>query len=242
MNAPGNRRSFLGGIAAAVTMAPAVAIAAAPAKAAPILEAPELLAVGEQLPALLETYRGALKRRDEAVARFEQQCLPIPPDLVLPPPSPQMRWSDYCEITRENVNFLACKRIDDKRVYDAKALKIHIIQQEVPRTTKEGRRLRRLARIATKFEKDRDAALKTCGYLGAEEACSDAAYEIERLAIAAVNAPLPRTRHGVEILARMTSAIGEIIDEAGNGITLANKAGALGRRLADATMSVEVAR
>lgn len=115
---------------------------------------------------------------------------------------------------------------------------MHIIQHDVPSTTKEGRRLRRLARLATQFEKKRDAALKSSGYCDAEEACSDASYEIERLAIAAVNAPLPRTQQGVDILARMTSAIGEIADEFGNGVTIANKASALGRRLAEATLNV----
>lgn len=241
MSARSNRRSFLGGMAAVFAATPVLAAAPA-ARPAPIVEAPELLAIGDQLPGLLDAFRAALKSRDESVALFESQCLPIPPDLLLPPPSPQMRWADYCEITRENINFLTGKRIDDKRVHDAKALKVHIIQQGVPRTTKEGRRLRRLARIASQFETKRDAALKVSGYLDTEEACSDAAYEIERLAVAAVKAPLPRTRHGVEILARMTSAIGELVDEFGNGATLVNKAGALGRRLADATMSVEVAR
>jgi hypothetical protein len=201
-----------------------------------------LLAIGDQLSGLLDTYRSALKRRDESVALFERLCLPIPADLLLPPPSPQMRWADYCEITRENINFLTGKRIDDKRVYDAKALKIHIIQQGVPRTTKEGRRLRRLARIASQFEAKRDAALKVSGYLDADEACSDAAYEIERLAVASVKAPLPRTRHGVEVLARLTSAIGELADEFGNGVAIVNKAAALGRRLADATISIEAPR
>lgn len=241
MTAPSKRRSFLGGMAAVFAATPVLAAAPA-AKPAPIVEAPELLAIGEQLPGLLNAFRAALKRRDESVALFESQCPPIPADLVIPPPSPQFRWVDYQAITRENINFLTCKRIDDRRVYDGKALKIHIIEHDGPRTTKEGRRLRRLARIATQFEERRDSALKVSGYLDTEEACGDAAYEIERLAIAAVNAPLPRTRHGVEILARMTSAIGELVDEFGNGATLVNKAGALGRRLAEATMSVEVAR
>lgn len=241
MTAPSNRRSFLGGMAAIFAASPVVAAVPA-ATPLPIVEAPELLVIGDQLPGLLHAFRAALKSRDESVALFESRCLPIPPDLLLPPPSPQTRWSDYREITRENINFLTCKRIGDKRVYDVKALKVHIIQHDVPRTTKEGRRLRRLARIASQFETKRDAALKVSGYLDADEACSDAAYEIERLAIAAVNAPLPRTRHGVEMLARITSAIGELVDEFGNGATLVNKAGAVGRRLAEATMSVEMAR
>jgi hypothetical protein len=241
MSAPSNRRSFLGGLAAVFAATPVIAAVPA-ATPLPIVEAPELLAIGDQLPGLLDAFRAALKSRDESVGLFESQCLPIPIDLVLPPPSPQTRWADYCEITRENINFLTGKRIDDKRVYDAKALKVHIIQQDVSRTTKEGRRLRRLVRIATQFETKRDAGLKVSGYLDADEACSDAAYEIERLAIAAVKAPLPRTRHGVEILARLTSAIGELADEFGNGVTIVNKAAALGRRLADATMSVEAAR
>ncbi len=241
MTAPSNRRSFLGGMAAIFAASPVVAAVPA-ATPLPIVEAPELLAIGDQLPGLLDVFRAALKHRDESVALFESQCLPIPTDLLLPPPSPQMRWADYCEITRENINFLTGKRIDDKRVYDAKALKVHIIQQDVPRTTKEGRRLRRLARTASQFETKRDAALKVSGYLDADEACSDAAYEIERLAVAAVKAPLPRTRHGVEILARLTSAIGELADEFGNRVTIVNKAAALGRRLAEATLSVEAVR
>lgn len=235
---PAARRSFLALLSGAVALPATVAAAAPAARPLPIVEAPELLAIGDQLPGLLDAFRDALSRRTAAVALFESQCLPIPADLILPPPSPQLRWVDYQSITREHINFLTCKRIDDKRVFDAKALKIHIIQQDVPSTTKEGRRLRRLARIATQFEKKRDAALKASGYCDADEACSDASYEIERLAIATMTAPLPRTRHGVEILARMTSAIGEVADEFGNGITIVNKAAALGRRLAEATTEV----
>lgn len=240
MSVPSNRRSFLGRIMAAAAMP---AVAAAPAAAAVIPaskvdEVPELLAIGDQLPGLLDAFRAALKSRDESVALFEGQCLPIPTDLVLPPPSPQMRWADYCEITRENINFLTGKRIDDKRVYDAKALKVHIIQHDVPGTTKEGRRLRRLARIATQFEKARDAALRSSGWCDAEEACSDAAYDLEKLAIEATRAPLPRTQHGVEILARILSALGEVVDDVGYSATIINKATVLGVRLAEAVLGL----
>ena len=236
MNAPSNRRSFLGGMAAVFATMPVLA-AAPEARTEPITEAPELLAIGDQLPGLLDTYRSALKRRDESVALFERLCLPIPAELVLPPASPQMRWSEYQPITRENVNFLTCRRIDDKRVYDAKALKIHIIQQEVPSTTKEGRRLRRLARIAGKFEKDRDAALMACGYLECEEAVSDAGYDLHKLARATIAAPLPRTPLGVAITARMVSAFGEILEEEGNAAPGVSIAAELGRRLAEGMLS-----
>lgn len=232
------RRGFLALLAGTVAM-PAAAVAATPAaKPLPIAEAPELLAIGDQLPSLLDTYRSALKRRDESVALFERLCLPIPAELVLPPASPQMRWSEYQPITRENVNFLTCKRIDDKRVYDAKALKVHIIQHDVPRTTKEGRRLRRLARIATKFERDRDAALKACGYLEHDEACSDADYDLLKLARAIVAAPMPRTAQGVGIVALMMSAMGDLMDEVGFAAPHVSIAATLGRRLAEATLSV----
>ena len=234
-----SRRSLLSFFASTAAVA---AVAATPAVAAPVVrEHLELLAIGDQLSAMLEAYRGALRRRAEAVEAFESLCPPIPPDLVIRPSSPQCRWSIHDGITRENVNFLTLKRIDDKRIYDAKGLKIHIIQHDVPSTTKEGRRLRRLARMAMQFEKARDAALQSCGYLDAEEACSDAVYDLEKLAIEAARAPLPRTRHGVEILARVTTAIAEIADEFGNGITITNKAAALGRRLAEATLSIGTA-
>lgn len=234
------RRGFLALLAGTVAM-PAAAVAAPLSGArttGPIIEAPELLAIGDQLSGLLDTYRSALKRRDESVALFERLCLPIPAELVLPPPSPQLRWVDYQAITRENVNFLTCKRIDDKRVYDSKALKIHIIQREVPSTTKEGRRLRRLARIATKFEKDRDAALSACGYLECEEAVSDAGYDLHKLARATIAAPLPRTPLGVGIVAQAMSAFGEILEEEGNAAPGVSIAAALGRRLAEGMLSI----
>lgn len=51
-----------------------------------------------------------------------------------------------------------------RRIYDRRSLQVHLIVQDVSRTTKEGRRLRRLARLAKAYEAAKEAAAREAGY------------------------------------------------------------------------------
>lgn len=77
------RRGFLALLTGAVALPATVAAAVPAATPLPIVEVPELLAIGDQLPGLLDAFRSALERRAAAVALFESQCLPIPADLAI---------------------------------------------------------------------------------------------------------------------------------------------------------------
>lgn len=210
MHTMNRRRAFLVGTAA-LAAAP-VAIAVTPAVAAPaIQENPELLEIGRQIPALLETYRAALARKAEAAAIYERTRPPLPDELVW---STDYRWdrelSEPETDLERNAVYFATGR-SQRQTYRWKLVQSYIIRQELPRHTKEGKRLRKIARVAKKYERETAAALKASGYWLRDAELNDPISQMDKLAWKLHMRPelKPRTSKGVLIFASATLAIAE---------------------------------
>ena len=78
-----SRRSLLSFLTGTVAVAGVTALPASTAKAAPAIEeTPELLAIGERLPTLIEAYRVAKQHKAEAAAKWEELRPTATDDLV----------------------------------------------------------------------------------------------------------------------------------------------------------------
>ncbi len=80
-------------------------------------------------------------------------------------------------------------------------MKAHIILSDLSRHTKEGRQLRRIARLAAKYEKDRKAAVAASGYSDAQEAMWPLRIELQDDFAKAALAIKPLTMKGIGIYA-----------------------------------------
>ena len=225
------RRSFLAALTAAIAAPAAATLPALPAKAEPMPEeAPELLVLGEKLAAAVDNYRTAKHNRTEAAARFASVCPPLPDDLIC-----RSQMEVLSDLALAELDYLTCERVGSRHIYSATGVRIYILRHDVPRTTKEGRRLRRLARLATKFEREREAAYKTSGYGACESACDDAEAALGSACRSLCGAPLPLTSTGIAIIARAIMAVEEVDADHGNPVS-AGLSRSLGRRLAEALL------
>lgn len=228
------RRSFLAALSAFV--ATPAALAAAPAIAARIepepVEAPELLALGDELRTRLATYREAASRLASAREHYER-IKPVPPAELIVPTGAD-RWSTDSLSARE-VDLDGNEVQPPRRVYDQKSLQVHIIVQSVSRTTREGRRLRRLARLAKAYEAARDAAAREAGYWEADHAAGDATACLAALSHRLLQVE-PKTLAGARILAEACTALWEARDRIGAGAH--THTSALGLHLAKALLRI----
>jgi hypothetical protein len=92
-----------------------------------------------------------------------------------------------------------------RRIYDRRSLQVRIISHDVPRTTREGRRLRRLARLAKGYEAAKCAAEREAGYWASQDAASDAARRITDLTRRLLKTE-PVTLAGARVIAECESA------------------------------------
>jgi hypothetical protein len=90
-------------------------------------------------------------------------------------------------------------------VHNSKHVRPHIILHEISRNTKEGRQLRRIARLAQKFEKDHAAAVRASGYNEARSAMVRLRMELQDIDQAA-RAIKPSTMEGVAVYAAILIA------------------------------------
>lgn len=148
MGAPNTRRrSLLAGLFAAPALAtmPAMAAKAVPA------ESPALLDLGERLTVAAQDLLKAIELRDEATALYER-TRPALPEIL----RAKARDRDLvCQWEMTGGVFV--------NVYDSKAVRVRLVLTEPSRHSKEGKRLRRIARCAKAFEAADCAALDAAG-------------------------------------------------------------------------------
>lgn len=239
MSATNSRRSFLGRMMARAAI-PAVAAAPAAAAVAPlptIDEAPELLALDEQLADAVKLYGDIRERKAMAAQDFALVRAPVIPDELWAAPSPQWPTFHLTSVTRVNVDRLTEEVIDDRRIYDARALKIHILAQHVPTTTREGKRLRRLARLATTYERKVEEVVKASRYPDLAKEHQDRLYGVQKILRAILHAPPPLTPAGLEVVARALLVVAEINDAEGLDHLTVGLGNALGIHLGKAMLS-----
>jgi hypothetical protein len=192
------RRGFLGALFAAPVVAAVPAIAAQAPLVAPVVEAPELLAIGQRLPDFAARAHAAKTRLEEAVAAYAKLKPVLPSEVI----APEYGSMNVAELERGLDNEPI--RIESGRLrylYSSRKVKIRILESELPRNTKEGKRLRRIARLAAKYEKDREAAISASGYREASWARSRLQMEMQDDFAKAALAVKPLTMRGVAIYA-----------------------------------------
>ncbi len=215
-----SRRTLLAGITAALaatTAPPALAAISAPAAAPPATEAPELLELGARLADLTVKIRAAHVRIDEARAAFDRLKPALPREIMASKGaifSTLLRGVDGQPVKADGGRDL----ID---VFSSREVRAHIIRHDVPRNTKEGRQLRRIARLAQKHEREHEAAVQACGFDEASDALSGLQIELQCLAEAAA-AIKPVTSEGLAVYAAFFIACTEERqDDHGMGVALA---------------------
>jgi hypothetical protein len=196
------RRGFLALLsgAAAVPMAaalPAVAATSAPA----VTEAPELLAIGDRLPDITARISAVRNRLDEAIAAYERLKPSVPPEIIAPEDERSSLTETERGLDGEPVRHEERGRHELWDLYNSRKVKAHMILREMTGRTKEGKRLRRIARLAEKFEKDRKAAISASGYREASVELLDLRMELQDDFAAAALAIKPLTMKGLGIYA-----------------------------------------
>jgi hypothetical protein len=194
--------------------APAVVAAPAIAAQAPLTdvgnfptstESPELLALGEQLQSRLATYREAAARKVAARANYERIKPALPDELIVPEGSDHL--GDLSVVEWNHIDHRASE--PHRRIYDWRRVQIHIIGRDVPKTTKRGRQLRRLARLAKKHEAGMEAAIQQSGFHEAEDGARNAAEAICCLAVPLLQ-HTPASFVGLAIFAKALLAAQEV--------------------------------
>lgn len=186
---PPQRRTFLSALLAASALGAAPAIAA---KAAAPTESPELLELGERLSSLGRALAVSVARWDEAKALFERTRPALPEDLRAKPCD---RMFDMIAGDMDVAGGETASIYVDRRV------RAHIVLHDISRHTRQGKRLRRIARIARQYEAAERAADDASG----RDACQ---IEAQSAAMAYTNAVCELRDHeastmsGVLILAR----------------------------------------
>lgn len=127
-------------------------------------EGPRILELGEKIDPLLQAYRALTTQETEAYATFERTRPPPPDDLI----ETSAKYPGLRDCFVEEFN--GCDFVEPatmigadgktyakppRRVLDSKRLRIHIIEYDIGRTTKRGREIRRLARLAMTYERAR---------------------------------------------------------------------------------------
>ena len=154
------RRGFLALLTGAAAAGPAIALAAAtePAPiAGPVIEeAPGLIALGQQLEPLQERLTAAAERKREAMAAWVALRPPLPAEIIGRQGAGIAEWCGM-----ETQEFEEAARVEGREpsyVLRWHRLAAYIIHNEIPPRTKEGRRLRRLAKIAKAYWMQNDKA------------------------------------------------------------------------------------
>lgn len=206
------RRGFVALLTGAVAAPAAIAVPAVAATVASpaIAESPELLAIGERLPDIAARFQTAQARRDEAIAAYERLKPAVPPEIIAPDHGCESLTTMECGLDGEPVWHEDGDRRGFWDLYSARKVKAHIILRDISARTKEGRRLRRIARLATKYEKDRKVAIAQCGYREASHALGDLQMELQDDFAKAARDIMPLTMRGIAIYAAIIAV--------GNGV------------------------
>ncbi len=141
------RRSLLAALFAAPVMAATPALAAQAAAA----ESPDLVAFGERLADLGDALMAAVGAYDGAKLAYEQMRPALPPELLA---------STGDRVMNRVAEEMEVRGGETKNVYVSRPVRAEIILRDISRHTKEGKRLRRIARIAKVYEDAESAAYK----------------------------------------------------------------------------------
>lgn len=228
--------------AAAIPAVAAAPAAAAVAPVATIAEVPELLALDEQLAEAVKLYGYIRERKAMAAWDFALVRAPEVPDELWAVSSPRWPAHHLASVTRANFDRLTEEVIDNRRIYDARALKIHILAQNVPTTTREGKRLRRLARLATVYERKVEAAVKASRYPDLADEHQARLYDVQKILRAILHASPPLTPIGLKVVARALLAVAEINEAEGKDHLTVGLGNALGIHLGKAMLADKVLR
>lgn len=227
------RRSFMAALSAIVAAPAAVAVPAIAAQSPPTFpETPELLALGDQLQARLATYREAAARKVAAREEFERIKPEVHPELIVQGDIDRM--SDMSATEWDPMRGSAAEPY--RRIYDRRRIQIHIIARDVSKTTKRGRQLRRLARLAKAYEAGMEAAIRQSGYHEVEEEALIAAKAICNLAVPLLE-HTPVSMVGLAIFAKALLAAQEVKGDLLEGSPMYFSA--LGRHVAKALLGLQ---
>lgn len=227
---PPKRRAFLAGM---LGIATAPAVIALPAVAAPEdQELSDLLRLDQELERGMEAYRIASLARADAEIEYYRTAPSLPDELI------DVSRRPGCELSRAEVDIngltASGSRAPARYIYSAKHLQSHIIMWDVSRSSKEGRRLRRLARLAKKYEAAQKVALKESRY---DEACCEqslATTQVGNICCAILDRE-PTTAGEMMVVARATVAAIAVVDFHSHQRSLA---GHLGSKLAETLIRV----
>lgn len=229
------RRSFLAALSAIVA-APA-AVVAVPAIAAKVEPAEDLdlLAMGPRIEETFAAYREALAKQAEARAIYQRIKPLLPTELIARDVMDHHMCGGETELDAAVYDASGRRR----EIYQWRGVKAHIIRQGHSAKTKEGRRLRKIARLARKYETDVAAASKQSGYTQRSDEADAAANELELAIVDLKERAAPSTMAGALILARSISAIDQISAERPH---IARDVAFIGRELARTILRIEAAR
>jgi hypothetical protein len=140
---------------------------------------------------------------DEARVAFDR-LKPTPPPEIVVPEGQHHRWG---KMVRDVDNEPA--RGEDGYsfidVFESKQVRAHIILNDIARNTKDGRQLRRIARLAEKFDKDHAAAVRASGFWEARSEMVGLRMELQEIGEAAL-AIKPSTMEGIAVYSAIVIA------------------------------------
>jgi hypothetical protein len=215
------RRGFLGramtALAAGGAATTAIIVAAKPAPVAMIDEDPAIIALGDRIGPLLDTYRKALARHREARAVAEASCPVVPENIVCKGPLFAGCTERERDVEDKDVWPAEFIRPDGKtgvlpprQIFNSKRAKAAIEQGNLhcDRRPSFGKRIVKMIETAEQYETGREAAIEHAGLSTAKTKLYWAAREIERLAYEAAEIK-PRTMAGILVQARALTGYAE---------------------------------
>lgn len=229
-----SRRSLLSFLTASAAVAGAATTAAATAVAPlpPILdEHPEILALGRRVDELTEALNQARDRHQQSRRDFQSLCPAMPSELVAPNSD-----RDLSNIESDIDEWIVSDDQGRRRIYNSRMVRAHVILMDVSRNTKEGKRLRRVARVAAKYETARNGAFKASNHEAAAEALEKAVYNVMKLMPGLLQVE-PKTPQGILVLAKALGAV-ESANNSGTFIAGQGRVAVLGVHLANALLRI----
>jgi hypothetical protein len=216
-----NRRGFLGRAVTALVAGTALnTVAIVATKSAPRVataEDPTVIALGERIDPLLETYRNAVACHRAARAQAEANCPDVPEEIVCKGP----QWLGCTERERdvEDRDVWPPNYVGDdgktyarppRRIFNSQPAKAAIARGNLycDRRTLFGKRLVKLVEAAERYEAGRETAINQSGLTAAKTNLYFACVELERLAHGAAEIK-PRTTAGLSIQARALNSYAE---------------------------------
>jgi hypothetical protein len=188
-------------------------------RSTPANENAELLSLGEKIEPALVAWHGCLARRLECRAAADRVWPVVPEELILTKEDRTTFsgvWSiAYIdEVDAEGARvYVNGPNLPGRRIFYADGLRQTLDYWKWSPRNPIGRRVRKLIKIAEKYEADCDAAIEASGIVEAAEAQYNARTEIDRVAFEIRDIP-PVTMQGLLIHARSHAAIDEVFKAA----------------------------